>query len=40
MERKRAVAVVFYHIGPYRHARLNAAADTLSVNGIEWSTRE
>lgn len=37
MERKPAVAVVFHHIGPYHHARLNAAADQLSVAGIEWS---
>jgi 1,2-diacylglycerol 3-alpha-glucosyltransferase len=37
MERKAAVAVVFHHIGPYHHARLNAAADGLSVTGIEWS---
>jgi len=27
MDRKPAVAVVFHHIGPYHHARLNAAAD-------------
>jgi len=39
MERKRAVAVVFHHIGPYHHARLNAAADRLSVTGIEWSAK-
>ena len=37
MERKPAVAVVFHHIGPYHHARLNAAANKLSVTGIEWS---
>jgi 1,2-diacylglycerol 3-alpha-glucosyltransferase len=37
MERKPAVAVVFHHIGPYHHARLNAAAERLSVTGIEWS---
>src|SRR5262249_4043094 len=37
MERKPAVAVIFHHIGPYHHARLNAAADGLSVIGIEWS---
>ena len=36
MERKPAVAVVFHHVGPYHHARLNAAADRLSVTGIEW----
>jgi hypothetical protein len=29
MERKPAVAVVFHHIGPYHHARLNAAACSL-----------
>src|SRR5438552_13377860 len=34
-----AIAVVFYHIGPYHHARLNAAADRLSVTGIEWSAK-
>ena len=39
MERKPAVAVIFHHIGPYHHARLNAAADRLSVTGIEWSAR-
>ena len=39
MERKPAVAVVFHHIGPYHHARLNAAADTLTVIGIEWSAK-
>ena len=39
MERTPAVAVVFHHIGPYHHARLNAAADKLSVTGIEWSAR-
>jgi Glycosyltransferase len=39
MERKPAVAVVFHHIGPYHHARLNAAADKLSVIGIEWSAQ-
>jgi 1,2-diacylglycerol 3-alpha-glucosyltransferase len=37
MERKPAVAVVFHHIGPYHHVRLNAAADRLSVTGVEWS---
>lgn len=39
MECKPAVAVVFHHIGPYHHARLNAAADRLSVTGIEWSAQ-
>src|SRR6266699_2252767 len=39
MERKPAVAVVFHHIGPYHHARLNAATDRLSVTGIEWSAK-
>ena len=39
MERKSAVAVVFHHIGPYHHARLNAAADRLSITGIEWSAK-
>ena len=34
---KPRIAVVFHHIGPYHHARLNAAADRLSVTGIEWS---
>ena len=37
MERKPTVAVIFHHIGPYHHARLNAAANQLSVAGIEWS---
>ena len=39
MERKPAVAVVFHHIGPYHHARLNTAADRLPVTGIEWSAK-
>jgi len=39
MERKAAVAVVFHHIGPYHHTRLNAAADRLTVTGIEWSAK-
>jgi glycosyltransferase involved in cell wall biosynthesis len=39
MESKPAVAVIFHHIGPYHHARLNAAADRLSVTGIEWSAK-
>ena len=39
MERKPAVAVVFHHIGPYHHARLNAATDKLSVIGFEWSAK-
>ena len=39
MERKPAVAVVFHHIGPYHHARLNAAAGKLLVTGIEWSAK-
>ena len=39
MERKPAIAVVFHHIGPYHHARLNAAADRLSVTGFEWSAK-
>jgi glycosyltransferase involved in cell wall biosynthesis len=37
MERKPAVAVVFHHIGPYHHARLNAAAAKLPITAIEWS---
>ena len=36
---KPRIAVVFHHIGPYHHARLNAAADRLSVTGIEWSAK-
>jgi 1,2-diacylglycerol 3-alpha-glucosyltransferase len=39
MKRKPAVAVVFHHIGPYHHARLNAAAEKLSVIGLEWSAK-
>jgi glycosyltransferase involved in cell wall biosynthesis len=39
MEGKPVVAVVFHHIGPYHHVRLNAAADKLSVIGIEWSAQ-
>jgi glycosyltransferase involved in cell wall biosynthesis len=34
-----AIAVVFHHIGPYHHARLNAAANRLSVTGFEWSAK-
>jgi glycosyltransferase involved in cell wall biosynthesis len=40
MESKPAIAVVFQHIGPYHHARLNAAAEKLSVTGFEWSAKE
>jgi 1,2-diacylglycerol 3-alpha-glucosyltransferase len=36
---KPGIAVVFHHIGPYHHARLNAAADRLPVTGIEWSAK-
>jgi glycosyltransferase involved in cell wall biosynthesis len=36
---KPSIGVVFHHIGPYHHARLNAAADKLSVMGIEWSAQ-
>src|SRR5213594_3390765 len=36
---KPSIAAVFHHIGPYHHARLNAAADRLSVTGIEWSAK-
>jgi 1,2-diacylglycerol 3-alpha-glucosyltransferase len=39
MVEKPAVAVVFHHIGPYHHARLNAAADRLTVTGVEWSAK-
>nr|UXE45099.1 hypothetical protein Hi04_10k_c4264_00037 [uncultured bacterium] len=39
MERKPVVAVVFHHVGPYHHARLNAAADRLPLTGIEWSAK-
>jgi 1,2-diacylglycerol 3-alpha-glucosyltransferase len=39
MERKPAVAVIFHHIGPYHHARLSAAADRLTVTGVEWSAK-
>jgi len=39
MEHKPSVAVVFHHVGPYHHARLNAAADRLAVTGIEWSAK-
>src|SRR5438093_1802815 len=40
MEPKPAIAVVFQHIGPYHHARLNAAAEKLLATGLEWSARE
>jgi 1,2-diacylglycerol 3-alpha-glucosyltransferase len=36
---KPGIAVVFHHIGPYHHARLNAAADRLPVTGFEWSAK-
>jgi glycosyltransferase involved in cell wall biosynthesis len=36
---KPGIVVVFHHIGPYHHARLNAAADRLSVTGFEWSAK-
>src|SRR5438128_7569098 len=36
---KPGIAVVFHHIGPYHHARLNEAAGRLSVTGIEWSAK-
>jgi 1,2-diacylglycerol 3-alpha-glucosyltransferase len=36
---KPSIGVVFHHIGPYHHARLNAAAQRLSVTGIEWSAK-
>jgi 1,2-diacylglycerol 3-alpha-glucosyltransferase len=36
---KPSIGVVFHHIGPYHHARLNAPADRLSVTGIEWSAK-
>src|SRR6266516_1403068 len=36
---KPGIAVVFHHIGSYHHGRLNAAADRLSVTGIEWSAK-
>jgi 1,2-diacylglycerol 3-alpha-glucosyltransferase len=39
MERKPTVAIVFHHVGPYHHARLDAAADKLSVTGIQWSAK-
>src|SRR4029453_799750 len=36
---KPSIGVVFHHIGPYHHARLNAAVARLSVTGIEWSAK-
>jgi 1,2-diacylglycerol 3-alpha-glucosyltransferase len=36
---KPSIGVVFHHIGPYHHARLNAAADKLAVTGVEWSAK-
>src|ERR1041385_2365053 len=39
MELTPSVAVVFHYIGPYHHARLNAAADRLPVTGVEWSAK-
>ncbi|HTD66611.1 MAG TPA: glycosyltransferase [Candidatus Limnocylindria bacterium] len=34
------IAVVFYNIGPYHHARLNAAAERGRTVALEWSARE
>jgi glycosyltransferase involved in cell wall biosynthesis len=31
------VAVLFYHIGPYHSARLNAASTVVNTVGVEWS---
>jgi 1,2-diacylglycerol 3-alpha-glucosyltransferase len=39
MNRKK-VGFVFHHIGPYHHARLNAAASDFIVAGIEWSAHD
>ena len=39
MESKPAGVVVFHHIGPYHYARVNAAADRLSVTSFEWSAK-
>jgi glycosyltransferase involved in cell wall biosynthesis len=36
----KTIAVIFHNIGPYHHARLNAAASLYSVAGIEWSARQ
>jgi glycosyltransferase involved in cell wall biosynthesis len=36
---KPSIGVVFHHIGPYHHARLNAAGDRRSVTGFEWSAK-
>src|SRR6266404_4217045 len=36
---KPSIGVVFHHIGPYHHARLNVASDRLSITGIEWSAK-
>jgi glycosyltransferase involved in cell wall biosynthesis len=36
---KLSIGVVFHHIGPYHHARLNAVGDRLSVTGFEWSAK-
>ena len=33
------VAVIFHHIGPYHHARLNAASGIADVVGMEWSAK-
>jgi 1,2-diacylglycerol 3-alpha-glucosyltransferase len=40
MQLKSTIAVVFHHIGPYHHARLNAASEKFSVIGFEWSAKE
>ncbi len=37
---RHRVAVVFYNIGPYHHARLNAAAKWCRIIALEWSARE
>lgn len=36
---KRRIGIVFHHIGPYHHSRLNAAADRFAVLALEWSAK-
>src|SRR5947209_6548506 len=37
MDPQTTVGVIFYNIGPYHHARLNAASDFARVIAFEWS---
>lgn len=40
MNRCCKIAVIFYNIGPYHHARLNAATELAPIVGFEWSAQQ